>query len=76
MIKSRISLPSLLSDSAVFENMVEVDYAKLYPVAIKQGVVAIVWDEVLRAIAAGEIGAEKQPSRAVRMQWALAVEQV
>ena len=76
MIKSRISLPSLLLDSAVFENMVEVDYAALHSVAIKQGVVAIVWDEVLRAIAAGEIEAEKQPSRAVKMQWALAVEQV
>ena len=56
--------------------MVEVDYAALHSFAMAQGVVAIVWDEVLRAIAAGEIGAEKQPSRAVRMQWALAVEQV
>ena len=76
MIKSRISLPNLLSDSAVFENMVEVDYAALHSVAIKQGVVAIAWDKVLRAIAAGEIEAEQQPSRAVKMQWALAVEQV
>lgn len=76
MIKSRISLPSLLSDSAVFENMVEVDYVALHSVAIKHGVVAIVWDEVLRAMAEGEIEAEQQPSRAVKMQWALAVEQV
>ena len=44
------------------------DLSSLYPVAMAQGVVAIVWDEVLRAIAAGEIEAEKQPSRAVRMQ--------
>lgn len=73
---SLISLPSLLLGSAVFGNMVEVDYAKLYPVAIKQGVVAIAWDDIQRAMAAGEIETEQQPSRAVKMQWALAVEQV
>ena len=63
----RTYLPGLLSDSAVFGNMVEVDYAALHSVAIKQGVVAIVWDEVLRAMAAGEIEAEQQPSRAQKM---------
>ena len=73
---SLISLPSLLSDSAVFENMVEVDYAALHSVAIKQGVVAIVWDEVMRAMAEGSIAPEKQPSKAVKLQWALAAEQV
>ena len=73
---SLISLPSLLSDSAVFGNVVEVDYAALHSVAIKQGVVAIAWDEVMRVMAEGEIEAEQQPSRAVKMQWALAVEQV
>lgn len=76
MIKSRISLPSLLLDSAVFGNMVEVDYAKLYPIAMSQGVVAIVWDEVMRAMAEGSIAPEKQPSKAVKLQWALATEQV
>ena len=74
--KSYILLPGLLSDSAVFGNMGEVDYAALHSVAIKQGVVAIVWDEVMRAMAEGSIAPEQQPSKAVKLQWALATEQV
>lgn len=52
------------------------DLSSLYSVAIKQGVVAIMWDNIQRAIAAGEIETAQQLSRAVKMQWALAVEQV
>ena len=73
---SLISLPSLLPGSAVFENMVEVDYAALHSFAMAQGVVAIVWDEVLRAIAAGEIETAQQPSRAQKMQWAIEAENI
>lgn len=78
----RTYLPNQQCCSAVFElygGKVEgsmTDYSSLYSFAMRQGVVAIVWDEVLRAMAAGEIETEKQPSRAVKMQWALAVEQV
>ncbi len=74
-------LPGLLSDSAVFGlsgvgGGSMIDFSALYSLAMSQGVVAIVWDEVMRAIAAGEIEVEKQPTRAQKMQWALAAEQV
>ena len=79
--KSYISLPGLLSDSAVFGlsgvgGGVMMDFSSLYSLAMSQGVVAIVWDNIQRAIAAGEIEAEQQPSKGVKLQWALAAEQV
>ena len=52
------------------------DLSSLYPIAMSQGVVAIVWDNIQRAIAVGEIEAEQQPSKGVKLQWALAAEQV
>lgn len=76
MKKLDISLPSLLSDSAVFGNMVEVDYAALYSVAHTQGIVAIVWDNIQHAMACGQSQMGQQPSKAERIQWALASEQV
>ncbi|MBR5811991.1 MAG: nucleotidyltransferase family protein [Alistipes sp.] len=74
-------LPGLLLDSAVFGlsgvgGGVMMDFSSLYSLAMSQGVVAIAWDDIQRAMAAGEIEAEQQPSKGVKLQWALAAEQV
>lgn len=47
-----------------------------YTVASSQGVVAIVWDDILQAIDEGQIPLEQQPTKAERIRWALATEQI
>lgn len=44
-----------------------------YTVASSQGVVAIVWDDILQAIDEGQIPLEQQPTKAEKIRWALAV---
>ena len=73
---SYILLPSLLSDSAVFENMVDVDWSAVYSALVQQGVAAVAWDNVQRAMTEGGILPEQQLSKTQKIQWALAVEQV
>ena len=75
---SYISLPSLLLDSAVFENMPsesnnKINWQNLYSFSAKQNISAIVWDNILQAVAEGKIPTEQQPSRAQKIQWAMAV---
>ena len=83
MIKSRISLPGLLSDSAVFENMQnesnrnsKINWSQIYSISVQQNIAAIAWDNLQQAVAEGEITTEQQSSRAQKIQWAMAVEQV
>lgn len=82
MIDMRTYLPNQQCCSAVFElyggsgEGSMTDYSSLYSFAMRQGIVAIVWDEVQRAMAEGCMSSVQQPSRVVKMQWALAVEQV
>ena len=79
---TQIILLNLLSDSAVFElyggsgEGSLIDYSLLYSFAMRQGIVAIVWDEVQRAMAEGRMSSVQQPSKAQKIQWAMAVEQV
>ena len=47
-----------------------------YSFANNHALVAIAWDRLQQAIAEGEILAEQQPSKAEKIKWALAVEQV
>lgn len=52
-----------------------VEYTQqLYQLSNSYGITAIVWDEIQQAVSEGEITAE-QPSKAQKLQWALAVEQ-
>ena len=51
------------------------DLSSLYSVAIRQGVSAIVWDNIQQAVAEGKIPTE-QLTKAQKIQWTMAVEQV
>ena len=78
----RTYLPNQQCCSAVFElyggsgEDSMTDYSLLYSFAMRQGIVAIVWDEVQRAMAEGRMSSVQQPSKAQKIQWAMAVEQV
>lgn len=69
-------LPNLLSGSAVFENISKEDWTQFHSFAIQQGVAAIAWDSIQRAMAEGKMSPENQPTKAQKIQWALAAEQV
>lgn len=77
-----ISLPNLLSDSAVFELygcMGEdsmIDYSSLLSFAIRHGLAAIAWDSFQRAMFDGQIPQEQLPSKSQKIQWALATERI
>lgn len=53
-----------------------VDYQEVYSFSAKHSIPAIVWDEFLAVNALGKIKPEFQPSKAQKIQWALATEQV
>lgn len=72
-------LPDNYVVSAVFENIagsVASDWAMLYSLSSRHNIAAIVWDEVLRAMAEGKLRPEQQPSKAQKIQWALLTEQI
>ena len=48
----------------------------LFSISAQQSISAIVWDDIQYAIAQGQIPVEQQPTKALRIQWALATEQV
>ena len=80
---SLISLPDLLSGSAVFENMRnesnnrdKINWQNLYSFSVQQNIAAIVWDNIQQSLAEGLISAEQQPIKAQKIQWAMAVEQI
>ena len=52
------------------------DWTALYRLAARQGVLAIAWDGVERLMREGGLAAEQQPPRALRLQWAINVEQI
>lgn len=79
MLDKHILLPILLHDSAVFENICKtnhVDWTSLYTISAQQNISAIVWDNIQQAISDSIIPIERQPTKAQKIQWALATEQV
>ena len=72
-------LPSNAVVSAVFENICKtnhVDWSGLNAISAQQNISAIVWDNIQQAIADELIPIEQQPTKAQKIQWALATEQV
>lgn len=76
-------LPSNAVVSAVFKNMPSdslmngnINWSSLYTFSAKQNIAVIVWDYIQQAVAEGKIATEQQPSKAQKIQWAMAVEQV
>ena len=53
-----------------------VDWSAVYSMLVQQGVAAVAWDNVQRAMTEGGILPEQQLSKTQKIQWALAVEQV
>ena len=51
-------------------------WSEIYAVSARQNISAIVWDNIQHAMACGQIQMDQQPSKAERIQWALATEQV
>ena len=54
----------------------QLDWPALYRLAANQGVLAIAWDGVERAVAAGDLVQEQLPDRMLKIKWALAVEAI
>ena len=48
----------------------------LFSTSVQQNISAIVWDNIQQAISDGRIPFEQQPTKAQKIQWALATEQV
>ena len=72
-------LPNRGFDSAVFEGLCmyhSKKWSEIYAVSARQNISAVVWDNIQHAMACGQIQMDKQPSKAERIQWALATEQV
>ena len=53
-----------------------IDWSSLYLISTTQNVAAITWDYIQQAIVDGELSAENQPAKALRLQWALSTEQI
>lgn len=53
-----------------------INWSSLYTFSAKQNIAAIVWDYIQQAVTEGKIPTEQQPSKAQKIQWAMAVEQV
>lgn len=53
-----------------------IDWSSLYLISATQNVAAITWDYIQQAIVDGELSAENQPAKALRLQWALSTEQI
>ena len=76
-------LPDLLSDSAVFENMRSesdnndmINWSHIYSFSAQQNIAALVWDNIQQAMTDGKIPTEQQPTKAQKIQWAMAAERV
>ena len=54
----------------------QLDWPALYRLAANQGVLALAWDGVERAVAAGDLVQEQLPDRMLKIKWALAVETI
>lgn len=53
-----------------------VDWHKVYKIANKQGVTAIIWDTISKLANEGKIPPEQMPNRALKLQWALSAENI
>ena len=72
-------LPNQGFDSAVFEGLCmyhSKKWSEIYAVSAQQNISAIVWDNIQHAMVCGQIQMDQQPSKAEKIQWALASEQV
>ena len=77
-------LPNNTVDSAVFDlgdgdksaEMTPLSYSSLYTFSAQQNIAALVWDNIQKAIAEGQIPPEQQPTKAQKIQWAMATEHV
>ncbi len=54
----------------------EAVWREIYALCVRQGVVAIVYDGMMRLLDEGVLKSEAAPSRALRLQWALNVERI
>ena len=61
---------NLLADSTSY------DWLALNKFSIQQGISAIVWDNIQQAVLTNKLTQEQQPSKAIKLQWALAVENI
>ena len=71
-----LNLQSIVSKSIDFENIASKNWLDVYTLASQQGITAIVWDDIQQAILTDKLTPEQQPSKALKLQWALAVEQI
>ena len=60
------------SDVALFTG--DTPWEEVYRFSAAQGVMALAWDGLMRLQSEGLISQEQMPSRAIKLQWALAVE--
>lgn len=63
-------------DESTFGAMHEDDWRELYRLSCDQGVAALVWDRICRAIEEGVLPADRQPSKALKIQWTLTTESI
>ena len=77
-------LPNNTVDSAVFDlgngdksaEMTPLSYSSLYSFSAQQNIAALAWDNIQKAITEGQIQPEQQPTKAQKIQWAMATEYV
>lgn len=74
--KSILQLSTLLSRSTVFENTPCDSWGNIYSISSQQGISAFIWDNIQQAIVDGVLSPEYQPTKAQKLQWALAIEQI
>lgn len=68
--------PDLFLGSVFWGNIARDDWTHLNSFAANHGVSAIIWDSIQQAIAENRISVDQLPSKAEKIKWALAVENI
>ena len=66
----------LLSNSVVSDNKASVDWTYIISFATQHGIPSIIWNDIKQMVADGKISTEQQPTKAQKIQWAMAAEHV
>ena len=66
----------LLSNSVVSDNKASVDWTYIISFATQHGIPSIIWNDIKQMVADGKIPTEQQPTKAQKIQWAMAAERV